>query len=225
MKQWSGRTFPNGVPKSRLLETFLSLRDFGCEPEQYTLDIAIAHKQEAAGDEICRWHEDQDGTLVVSGLALSDPAKRVAITSKGFDVIAAVVRVFISYAKEDYEAALRLHDDLKAVGVSPWIDQHGLRAGEPWRERIEVEIRSANYFVALLSHRSLGKRGFVQKELRYALDVLEEIPPGRIFLIPARLDGCRPTHRALASLHWVDLFPDWDVGVGKIVQALSVRDA
>ena len=51
---------------------------------------------------------------------------------------------------------------------------------------------------------------------RYAL-----LPAGRIYLIPARLDDCTPTHPDLKKLNWVDLFPDWDEGVRRIERAID----
>ncbi len=41
-----------------------------------------------------------------------------------------VVKVFISYAREDYETAKRLYDDLKKAGVSPWMDENDLISGQ-----------------------------------------------------------------------------------------------
>jgi len=40
-------------------------------------------------------------------------------------------------------------------------------------------------------------------------------------LIPARLDECESSHRALLQIQWVDLFPDWDEGMRKIRLALE----
>jgi hypothetical protein len=99
-------------------------------------------------------------------------------------------RVFISYAHDDYEVAQQLYRDLAAAGHSPWIDKEDLVPGDDWRHSIAEEIRSCKYFVALISSQSLGKRGFVQKELRLALEVLEESPIDHRFLIPVRLNDC-----------------------------------
>ncbi len=38
-------------------------------------------------------------------------------------------KVFISYAKEDYETAKRLYDDLKEAGAEPWLDDEDLLSG------------------------------------------------------------------------------------------------
>lgn len=67
--------------------------------------------------------------------------------------------------------------------------------------------------VVLLSCRQVEKRGYVQREIRKALEILDEVPDNQVFLIPARLDDCRPQHDRLSDLQWVDLFPAWDKGV------------
>lgn len=133
-------------------------------------------------------------------------------------------RLFISYAHDDYDAAQRLYRDLAAAGHRPWVDKEDLLPGENWRRRIAEEIRSCKYFLALISSQSLGKRGFVQKELRLALEVLEEIPIDHRFLIPVRLNDCWPKDHRLAALHWVDLFPDYLTGLRRLLRSIGNRD-
>lgn len=130
--------------------------------------------------------------------------------------------VFLSYAHADAEKALRLYSDLTRAGVDVWLDQESLLPGQPWKPAIEKAIRDTRYFVALLSATSVSRRGYVQKELIIALDVLEEFPSEDIFVIPARIEECSPSHHKLRDLHWVDLYPDWDRGVGKILRAIGV---
>jgi TIR domain len=130
--------------------------------------------------------------------------------------------VFVSYAREDVEAARRLYVDLKRYGADPWMDEVQLLPGQRFADVIKDAIRASKYFLALLSTRSVGKRGFVQRELREALDVLAEIPGGDIYIIPARLDACTPRDHELAEINWVDLFPSWDDGIVKILRAISI---
>ena len=95
--------------------------------------------------------------------------------------------VFVSYAREDLDAARRLHATLKRFGANPWMDEFQLLPGQRFADVIKEAIRTSRYFLAVLSSRSVGKRGFVQREVREALDVLTEVPAGDIYLIPARL--------------------------------------
>jgi sulfatase modifying factor 1 len=131
------------------------------------------------------------------------------------------MRVFISYAREDKATAQRLYDDLKKNGADPWLDDENLLPGQHWELEIGKAIKSCDYFLALLSSQSVSKQGYVQKELKTALDILGECPKSRIFFIPARLDDCEPIDEELKGLHCADLFPSYDRGLAKILRALS----
>ncbi len=131
-------------------------------------------------------------------------------------------RVFISYAKEDKASALRLYDDLVQHGAEPWLDERDLLPGQDWQREISRAIKNSDHFIALLSKHSVNKRGYVQKELRQAMAVLDQMPAGGIFIIPARLDNTVPTHDKLGEVHWVDLFPSWEDGIGKIGLSMDI---
>lgn len=131
--------------------------------------------------------------------------------------------VFISYAKEDEEIATKLYGDLQRLDADPWIDQEDLLPGQDWERAIQKAIKGSSFFLALLSQNSVGKRGYVQKELRTALDYLEQFPPDDIFVIPVRLDESEPQHERLARLHWVDLFPSYNEGLAKICRSMELE--
>lgn len=114
--------------------------------------------------------------------------------------------VFISYAKEDLVDAKRIYVDLSSAGITCWIDFADLLPGEDWKTAIELAIRNSRFFVALLSSHSVSKKGYVQRELRQAVELLEEYPLTEIYLIPVRINPCKPRHPKIANLHWVDLF-------------------
>ena len=125
--------------------------------------------------------------------------------------------IFISYAEEDYPSAKRLYDYLKNAGLNPWLDKENLRPGENKEITIRNVIKTCNYFIPLLSSISTKKRGDVQKELNFALDVLDEIPESDIFVIPVRLDECEILYDKLKKYTYVDLFDNWEKGLQKIL--------
>jgi hypothetical protein len=129
-------------------------------------------------------------------------------------------QVFISYAREDCEIAKRLYNDLKKAGVTPWMDKYKLLTGQNWKVHITKAVRESKFFIALLSTLSLSKRGFVQKELKLALNILDEFPNEDIFIIPVRTDDCEPADEKLKNLHWADLFPSYEEGLKKILSVL-----
>ena len=154
-----------------------------------------------SGENASRDTRDTTGSLSPSRMAKQD-----------------ISRVFICYAEEDKQVARRLYADLQQAGVKPWMDSEDLLPGQNWKLVISQVIKDSSYVIALLSSHSLSKRGFIQKEMRRALDMVEELPPGEIFVIPVRLDECTPLDERLQELHWVDLFPSYEEGLQRILR-------
>ena len=132
-------------------------------------------------------------------------------------------KIFISYAKEDVKSALRLYHDLAKAGIDAWLDSEDLLPGSNWRNAIEQVIQECTHFIALLSQKSVSKKGYVQKELKSALAILDEFPDDDIFIIPVRIENCRPTSLRLRDLHWVDMFGDWKSGCDKIIESINAK--
>jgi TIR domain len=130
--------------------------------------------------------------------------------------------VFISYAREDAELAIRLYNDLKRAGIQVWLDKVSLLPGQRWEVSIRETIKTSRYFIPLISVNSVKKVGYVQREVRMALDILDEYPESEIYMIPVRLDKSEPDHPKLRELHWVDMFPDWHDGLNKILLSVKV---
>ncbi len=116
-------------------------------------------------------------------------------------------KVFLSYAREDRSRVEQVYDSLKAEGYNPWIDTHDIMPGQNWSSLIGDAIRSADLMLLFISHNSVSKRGYVQRELRAALSMLSELPEGATFLIPVRLDDSKPPE-SLQHIQFVDLFEE-----------------
>jgi TIR domain len=133
-------------------------------------------------------------------------------------------KVFISYAREDILTARKLHAVLRAGGAQPWLDELDLLPGQRWKEAISAAIKESRYFIILISKHSVEKRGFVNREIRLGLEILDEFPESQIYLIPARIDNVMPHFEKLRNLHFVDLFADWDTGVSKLLLTMDLRE-
>jgi hypothetical protein len=131
--------------------------------------------------------------------------------------------VFISYAREDRVWAERIYMDLRKQEINAWIDVRCLPAGANWKLEIKKAIRKSKYFILLLSKNSINKRGFVQNEIKEAIDVVKELPKGSIFLIPTRLDESKPIDDELNELNWVDLIPNYQYGLSRILSSLILQ--
>jgi hypothetical protein len=117
------------------------------------------------------------------------------------------LKVFLCHGSEDKPSARQLYRQLLASGVEPWLDEENLLPGQDWRYEIAKAVRESNIVIICLSRTSVSKIGFVQKEIKNALDIAEEKPEGSIFLIPARLEECSIPTR-LSGMQWVDLFQE-----------------
>jgi hypothetical protein len=115
------------------------------------------------------------------------------------------IQIFLCHASEDRAAVLDIYNRLKALGYKPWLDKKDLLPGQRWQVEIPRAIRASDYILIFLSKTSVAKRGYVQKEFKLALEVLDEIPEGTIYAIPARLDDC-PIPNQFSDLHWCNLF-------------------
>lgn len=129
-------------------------------------------------------------------------------------------RVFIAYAVEDVESAERLYRNLAKGGFEPWLDRRRLLPGQNWPLRIREAIESADFFVACYSGKSAGKRGGFQAEVRLALECAGRVPLDDVFLIPVRLDSCRVPARITRETQYLDLFPDWEAGVERLLATM-----
>jgi hypothetical protein len=132
-----------------------------------------------------------------------------------------LTRVFIAYAVEDAEQAERLFDCLDALGFAPWLDRRKLLPGQDWPHRIQDAIDNSDFFIACFSANSVHKRGGFQVEVRHALECARRIPLDDVFLIPVRLDNCRVPTVIQRETQYVDLFPDWETGVARIVTIIG----
>ncbi len=135
------------------------------------------------------------------------------------------VNIFISYMEEDQLIANKMYNDLRTSGVNPWIDSNDLLPGEKWKTGINKAINDSSYFLALLSKNSISKKGYVQKQQKIALDVLDEYPDDSIFVIPVRIDNCELNNDRLKKLKAIDLFPSYDDGLKQILNFLKTANS
>jgi hypothetical protein len=128
--------------------------------------------------------------------------------------------VFIAYAVEDLASARRLCEALREDGCSPWLDKDKLLPGQNWPRSIERAIEISDAFIACFSRRSIFKRGQFQSELRWAIDCARRRPIDSVFVIPVRFDDCPVPRRISDHVHYVDMFPDWERGLKRVLRSI-----
>src|SRR5688572_509318 len=115
--------------------------------------------------------------------------------------------VFLCHASEDKPAVRKLYERLVKDGIDAWLDEEKLLPGQDWKHEISKAVKNSDAIIVFLSSHSVKKAGFVQKEIKLALDIAQEKPQGTIYFIPARLDES-PVPDSLSEYQWVDLFED-----------------
>jgi hypothetical protein len=141
------------------------------------------------------------------------PTPTLSLSSKSVGM----PRIFLCHANEDKPQVREVYHRLKAEGFEPWLDEEDLLPGQLWSQEIRKALRSSDFILIFFSQNSVLKRGYVQREMKLALDTWEEVPEGQIFAIPIRLDACQIPER-FKPFQWVDLFAA--DGVDRLIRAI-----
>ena len=96
--------------------------------------------------------------------------------------------IFLSYASPDYDRVHEYYTALVSDGFDPWLDKEKLVAGQNWDFEIKRALTRAVIIVVFLSENSISRRGYVQREIRIALDQAQAKLHDDIYLIPVMLD-------------------------------------
>jgi nucleoid DNA-binding protein len=167
---------------------------------------------------ILRTALQQGISIEIEGLGTFLPGKQ------GFQFVAQTKpRVFIAYVQEDLRPVRRLNRSFEERGFRPWLDKKKLMPGQNWPRAIEAAIQTSDFFVACFSRRATTKRGAFHSELRYALGCAAKVPLDEIFLVPVRLDDCVVPRRISRQVQYVDLFPNWELGVNKVIAVINAQ--
>jgi len=133
---------------------------------------------------------------------------------------ARALRVFLCHSSGDKPAVRELYQRLCAEGIDAWLDEEKLLPGQNWQLEIPKAVRASDVVLVCLSRNSINKAGYIQKEIKFALDVADEQPEGAIFLIPAKLEECDVPDR-LSQWQWVNLYEA--KGYERLMRALHAR--
>ena len=130
------------------------------------------------------------------------------------------LKVFLCHASGDKPAVRDLYKRLLAEGVDAWLDEEKLLPGQDWNDEILRALQESDAIIICLSKTSVSKEGYVQREIKEALEKAKEKPSGAIFVIPSKLDDCEiPNY--LRQWQWVDLFAE--NGFVKLLRSLKLR--
>jgi TolB-like protein len=97
--------------------------------------------------------------------------------------------VFLSYAKQDAEAAVKICDALRAAGIEVWFDQSELRGGDAWDAAIRRQIKTCALMIPVISANTQSRaEGYFRLEWKLAVDRSHLMAHDRAFLVPVVID-------------------------------------
>lgn len=121
-------------------------------------------------------------------------------------------KVFLCHAMEDSKRVEDLSNLLQDEGLDPWFDKEDLLIGDRWEDEIYKAIEKSDFFAICLSKTSVNKTGFIQKEIRTAVNEYQRRPQDVAYLIPLKLETCDipkiklDSNTRLTDLQWIDVF-------------------
>jgi glutaredoxin-related protein len=131
------------------------------------------------------------------------------------------LKVFLCHSSFDKPRVRKLYKRLSNAGFDVWLDEIKLTGGQDWETEIKKAVKTSHVVLVCLSKSSISKVGFIQKEIRYALDIAQEHPDEDIYIIPLRLENCNVPDR-LSRWQWIDFYKPQ--GYEKLVKALEARE-
>jgi hypothetical protein len=101
-----------------------------------------------------------------------------------------VPSIFISYMREDADAARRLYDAITGLGGDVWFDERQIAPGDAWEQEVLTRIRSGvRLFVPVISANTEAEdEGYVFREWVEAANRSLSIM-GRRFIVPVVIDS------------------------------------
>ena len=98
--------------------------------------------------------------------------------------------VFLSYASQDAEAARRICEALRAIGLDVWFDQSELRGGDVWDASIRRQIKDCALFVPVISANTNARsEGYFRREWNLAVNRTLDMADDQPFLLPVVIDA------------------------------------
>ena len=116
------------------------------------------------------------------------------------------LRVFLCHSSGDKPAVKKLYNKLnKYPWIEPWLDEKNILPGDEWDLTIRQAVRASDIVLVCLSRGAENKEGYLQKEIRQALDVADEKPDGILYIIPLKLEPCAVPER-LSKWQWLNYY-------------------
>jgi hypothetical protein len=130
-------------------------------------------------------------------------------------------QIFLSYAYEDRDKIIEISQQLAKAGYETWVDVKNLLPGQEWEVEIRKALKNSEFVLIFLSKNSTTKKGYLQKEIKSALRLADEMPEGTIFLVPIKLEDVE-VPESLKHIQWLEFYRSdgWE----RLLQALKANE-
>lgn len=152
---------------------------------------------------------------------IKDSQETVLSELGGAKLINDSLKVFLCHSSSDKLTVKKLFSQLKAEnGIDPWLDEEKLLPGENWDFEIRKAVKESHVVIVMLSNGSINKEGYIQKEIRFALDIANEKPEGTIFIVPVKIEKC-DVPDSLSHWQWLNYYEEG--AYEKLLRSLKKR--
>ncbi|MEW6437666.1 MAG: SUMF1/EgtB/PvdO family nonheme iron enzyme [Pseudomonadota bacterium] len=124
--------------------------------------------------------------------------------------------VFITHSSRDYKQSRAVVDVLEKNGLSCWISERDIGAGDNYGDAIVDAIESAKVMVLVFSANA-NNSDEIKKEIALASQ-------RKLTVVPIRIEDATPSKAfryELVTRNWIDCFPDWNQGMQTLVRRVS----
>src|ERR1700738_4666909 len=124
--------------------------------------------------------------------------------------------IFICFSSKDEAIARGVVQFLEARDIKCWISARDVEPGQNYQESIVQALEEAKIIVFLFSENS-NKSSEIKKELSLGAS-------SNVAVIPLRMSNISPSgalRYELATKQWIDLFPDRDQALGRLVETVD----
>lgn len=127
-------------------------------------------------------------------------------------------KAFVSHSTQDHEFVMQLATDLMSNGVEVWYSGWEIKAGDSIRRKIEEGLAGCDYFLIILSTKSVNAP-WVRTELDIA--AMRFISGEVKKIIPVKIEPCGTLPLILSQLCWVDFsMPPYESALHQLLDSI-----
>jgi hypothetical protein len=187
----------------------------------------LLKRREALGNELTGYAIDKEWDIISASDVHALWAEKMLISDTLFErrmfgvlgKLSVENEVFLCHSSTDKGWVRMIHDELKNLGVSCWLDENKIKVGDSIVSKIDEALGSAKTMIAFLSKRSVESM-WAKKEWQSFLS--RQLSGGDLKILPALLEEC-DVPPVLADIKYADFRESYYDGFNEIYRALEAE--